>query len=116
MWKLVGTILFVLASIVSAQVQTGNVSLPGQKSWYLCAPGVVDAIRYLVTTSDQNLTLTPNFGSITNGSGVPTEPCSTGILAYAMSTSQLNLTLQGNNELFAHKVSWLVNNKGEERI
>ncbi|CAG8530757.1 7678_t:CDS:2 [Paraglomus brasilianum] len=86
--------LRVEASIVSAQAQTGNVSLPGRNTWHLCSSGVVDAIRYLVTTSAQKLTLTPNFGSITNGNGDPiTKPCSTGILAYASDTELLNSTL-----------------------
>ncbi|CAG8571228.1 2882_t:CDS:2 [Paraglomus occultum] len=106
MWKLVG-FLFVLTAITSAQIQTGNILLPNNTSWYLCASDDVNGIRFLVTTSDKNLTSTPNFGHFANGSGIPDEPCLTGVLVYASTWSMLNMTLQGNESsaTYTHEAS-----------
>ncbi|CAG8607237.1 5057_t:CDS:2, partial [Paraglomus brasilianum] len=66
--------LILTASLVNAQLQTGDVSLASQTSWYVCSPDPTNIVSYSITTYSQTVTSTPNFGTTKSGFSSPDVP------------------------------------------
>ncbi|CAG8607186.1 5054_t:CDS:2, partial [Paraglomus brasilianum] len=84
------------ASLIKAQFQTGDVALASQTSWYVCSSNPTDIASYSVTTYNQTVTSTPNFGNTRNGFSTPdVPPCTQSFVSVVVDPTNFPMIFNG---------------------